>query len=199
MYTPPPIPDDAALLSGLAAGDEAAFNMLFERYRDKLYGYLRKITKSAEVAEEIVVDIFVKLWEGRELAIQIRQMEPFLHKVAYHKAVDFLKTASRHARLQQAYLERLERSSEKTADDLLIDTECRKLLREAVNRLPPKRKLIYTLSREQGLTHDQIAAALNLSRNTVKNTMMAATRSISSFLQHQGLGKAALSLFFLLA
>jgi RNA polymerase sigma-70 factor (ECF subfamily) len=64
--------------------------------------------------------------------------------------------------------------------------------------LPPQRKLIYTLSREKGLTHNQIADALNLSRNTVKNSIMAATKSINEFLQDNSGGKQVLSLFFLL-
>ena len=192
----PPTYSDQTLLALLSEGDEAAFNTLFERHRDKLYNYLLKITKSPEIAEEGVIDVFVKMWTGRELMRQVQHLESFLYKVAYHKAIDFLRVASRHQRLQQAYIARLEPADEKQADDLLIDTELRQVLQKAINQLPPKRKLVYSLSREQGLTHDQIAAALHLSRNTVKNTMMAATRSISLFLQDNGFGKAALSLLF---
>ncbi|CAL1517432.1 sigma-70 family RNA polymerase sigma factor [Chitinophaga sp. MM2321] len=195
----PLLHSDTSLLVRLAAGDEAAFNTLFERHRDKLYNYLLKITKSPEIAEEFVIDVFVKLWVGRELMVQVHHLEGFLYKVAYHKAIDFLRVTSRHDRLQKVYIERLEQLPEKRADDLLIDMELRQLLLEAVKQLPPKRRLIYTLSREQGLTHDQIATALNLSRNTVKNTMMAATRSISNFLQSNGLDKAALSILFFMA
>jgi RNA polymerase sigma factor (sigma-70 family) len=179
----------------IAEGDESAFNTIFEVYRDKLYNYLLKITKSPEISEEIVIDIFVKLWVGRTLVQQIDRLECFLHKVAYHKAVDFLRTTSRHNRLQNAYIDRVGAEPEKRADEILIDAQCMQLLREAVLQLSPQRRLIYTLSREQGLTHDQIAAALSLSRNTVKNSMMAAVKSIGEFLQHHA-PEGALSLFF---
>lgn len=190
------INNDLELLSRLATGDEAAFNMIFKKYRDKLNNYLLKITKSPEISEEIVLDVFIKLWMGRELMDHVQELESFLHKIAYHKAIDFLRTTSRHDRLQRAYINRLEQSPERPADDLLIDTELLKIIQRAVNQLPPQRKLIYTLSREQGLTYEQIAEALNLSRNTVKNTLMTATRTISSFLQKNGLDKAAFSLIF---
>lgn len=190
--------DDITLLSQLAGGDELAFNTLFERYKDKLYNYLLKITKSSEVSEEIVIDIFVKLWVGRELMNHIQNLESFLHKVAYHKAIDFLRVTSRHARLKKVYIDRMENEPEKLADDLIIDEEFRQILHKAIQRLPPQRKLIYTLSREEGLTHNQIASALNLSRNTVKNSIMSATKSISEFLQDNSYGKIILPLFFLL-
>lgn len=188
--------DDALLLARIARGEEAAFNLLFERYRDKLYHYLIKITKSAPISEEIVSDIFIKIWVGRELMPQIVQFEPYLHKVAYHKAVDFLRTASRHTRLQKLYIQRMEHAPEKLADEVLIDEESRLLLQKAIGSLPPRRKLIYTLSREQGLTHDQIAKALNLSSNTVKNSMMAAIKTITGFLKDKSGNPLTLIFFF---
>jgi RNA polymerase sigma-70 factor (ECF subfamily) len=135
---------------------------------------------------------------GREIMDRIQNVESFLHKVAYHKAIDFLRVTSRHARLKKVYIERMETEPEKLADDLIIDEEFRQILNKAIQRLPPQRKLIYTLSREQGLTHNQIANALNLSRNTIKNSVMAATKSISEFVQENTGGKRILPLFFLL-
>ena len=183
----------------VAAGNQDAFARIFETYRQPLYSYLLAITKSAVVAEDILVDVFMKLWIGREMMVRIENLEGFLHKVAYNKAMDFFKTTARHARLQQVYAQRLSDQSERSLDDWLIDEECLRILQDAVNQLPPQRKLIYTLSREQGLTHEEIARALNLSRNTVKSTIMAATRSISEYLQKKYPGNAALSCLLLLA
>lgn len=192
-----PLHNEKEILQSIAEGNESAFNTVFELYRDKLYNYLLKITKSPEISEEIVVDIFVKLWVGRALVQQINQLEGFLHRVAYHMAIDFLRTTSRHKRLQKAYIDRLEPEPEKRADEILMDAQCMQLLREAIFQLSPQRRLIYTLSREQGLTHEQIATALNLSRNTVKNSMMAAIKSISGFLQHHAPeGALSLLLFY---
>ena len=190
--------DDGTLLNRLAAGDEGAFNTLFERYRSRLYSYLLKITKSPEISEEIIIDIFVKLWVGRKVMDRVHNLEGFLHKVVYHKAIDFLRATARHARLQSAYINRIKPEPEKLPDELLIDAEFRQILRKAIYQLPPKRRLIYTLSREQGLTHDEIARTLNLSRNTVKNSIMAATKSISEYLQDNSSNKAVFPLLFFL-
>lgn len=140
----------------------------------------------------------MKLWMGRELAGQITDLGAFLHKVGFYKAMDFLRTTARHASLQQIYIERMELPYEKQADELLINEEMKRQLYNAVNALPPQRKLIYQLSRRDGLTHEQIATALNLSRSTVNNALGAATRSISEYLGRQNAAPGILSAFFLL-
>lgn len=193
-----PIYNERDLLLQAAAGNQDAFARIFETHRQRLYTYLLGITKAAEVAEDILVDVFMKLWIGREMLPRIESLEGFLHKVAYNKAMDFFKTTARHARLQQVYAQRLSEREERSLEDWLIDEECRRILQNAINQLPPQRKLIYTLSREQGLTHEEIANALQLSRSTVKSTIMAATRTISEYLQKNYPGNAALSCLLLL-
>lgn len=188
---------DLQLLLLLKNGDETAFTTLFERYRDRLYYYLLKHTKSAEIAEEIVTDIFMKLWTGRELVHQISDVAAFFHKVGYYKAMDFLRTTARHSRLQQVYINRMEPNAEKTADEILIDAEAMALLHKAINQLPPKRKAIYKLSREEGLSHLEIAKMLNLSPSTINNSMVSATRSIARYLEQQGTYEGALLLFII--
>ena len=184
---------DEQLLSLIKTGNEAAFTILFERYRSKLYYYLLRHTKSKEIAEEIVLDIFMKLWKGRELADQIQEVSAFFHKVGYYKALDFLRTTARRQQLKQVYINRAKTEEEKMPDELLIDEETKLLLLRAVNQLPHQRKLIYQLSREEELSHEQIADILNLSKSTVNNTIVSATRSISDYLKKHVIGKAALS------
>lgn len=189
---------DEQLVSLLKKDDEAAFNLLFQRYRSKLYYYILRHTKSSEIAEEIVIDIFMKLWKGRELAGHINEPSAFFHKVAYYKAMDFLRTAARHSRLQKIYINRMEYVEEKSPADLLIDVEEKKLLLKAINQLPLKRKLIYQMSRHEGLSHEEIADLLNLSMSTVNNTIVSATHSITKYLKKSASGKAALSVFIIL-
>lgn len=184
---------DEELFSFIKHGDEAAFNELFSRYRSKLYYYLVRHTKNREIAEEIVVDIFMKLWIGRALVAQVQAPAAFFHKLAYYKAMDFLRTTARHARLQEIYASRKPIAEAKKPDDLLIDSESKALLLQAINQLPPKRKLVYQLSRQEGLTHEEIATLLHLSKSTVNNTITAATVSIAEFLRKNLSGKAALT------
>ena len=184
---------DEELLCLIKTSDEAAFTLLFERYRSKLYYYLLRHTKSKEIAEEIVIDIFMKLWKGRELADQIREASAFFHKVGYYKALDFLRTTARREQLRQVYIDRAVTEQEKLPDELLMDEENKAFLLKAINQLTPQRKLIYQLSRDKDLNHEQIALKLNLSKSTVNNTLVSASRSIADYLQKHVVGKAALS------
>lgn len=195
---PSPLVDtDIVLLSKITAGDEQAFTTLFERYRDKLFYYILRHTKSPEIAEEIVTDIFMKLWLGRELAGQIKDIGAFLHKVGYYKVMDFLRTTARHSRLQQVYAEYTNHMAA-NAGEPFFDEEMKALLYEAINQLPPQRKLIYRLSKQEGLSHEQIADKLHLSPSTVNNTIVTATRSISTYVKTYAKRGTALGLFFLI-
>jgi RNA polymerase sigma-70 factor (ECF subfamily) len=178
------LPDtEKELLALIAEGHEPAFRVLYDRYWEKLFNYLVHITKSREIAEEIVADVFLKLWTGRDLLQNIQHMDGFLRKVAYNKAMDFFKIASRDARLQKVVAAGMSEAVEADTDNRLLDNEYRQILQEAVQQLSPQRRLIFSLSREAGLTHEQIARRLNLSRHTVRNSMAEALKSIREYLR----------------
>lgn len=189
--------EDALLLQQLAAGDQRAFNVLFGRYRAKLYDYLYDITKSREIAEELLLDVYMKLWLGRELAPRIHHLDAFLQKVAHNKALNFLTTAARRKHLQQLVGYGMARSVDNSAEAQLADKEYQVLLQEALQQLSPQRRLVFTLSREQGLSHDEIARELQLSRQTVKNYVTESLQTIREFLAKQGdKGLVLLLVFF---
>lgn len=171
------------LLLEISAGNEKAFKQLFELHYGKLYNYLLRVTKSKEIAEEIAIDIFVKLWIGRELIQDIRHLDAFLQKVAHNKALDFFKVTARHARLHKLIRKEMESTREQEADHKLLDSEYQHLVTQAIDQLSPQRKMVFTMSRVEGLTHDEIAQRLQLSRNTVRNTIAESLKSIRQFLQ----------------
>ena len=175
--------DDKALLSRIADADQEAFNMLFARYRARLFHYLVKITKSREAAEEMVLDVFLKIWTGRAIIGDIGNFEAFLFRVARNKALDFLRWAQK-SRLQQ--LEIWYRMQGETAaapaDQPVLYGEVRAALDHAVASLSGQRRAVFQLSREHGLTYEQIAEQLNLSTHTVRNHLAAALRFIRAHL-----------------
>lgn len=185
---------DLKLLSLSADGDEKAFTLLFEKYRNRLFYYIQKHTRSAEISEEIVIDIFMKLWTDRDLIKGIQDPGAFFHKIAFYRSMDYLRTVARHTRLQKIYSDRLERADHLTPDALLISAEEKRLLMDAVNQLTPQRKLVYLMSRDKKLSHSQIADLLQISKSTVNNSIVSATRSITEYLKNHTSGKAALSL-----
>ena len=176
-------PYERELLEKIAEGNEVAFKTLFEKYRDKLYSYIYRITKSSEVAEEIVMDVFLKLWLGKEMAREIDHFDGFLFRVAQNKAIDFLRSANRSPTLRNLVWDEMQAAGDQEADSRVICTEIQTTIREAVGQLSPQRQLVYQMSREYNLSHEQIASRLNLSKNTIKNHVVESLRFIRGYLR----------------
>ncbi len=178
-----PLYDEASLLKQIAAGDEAAFTTFYNLHWDKLCNYLFKITKSRETTEEIASDVFLKLWLGKEWVQDIRNVDAFLFKVAYNKAISFLRVTAGKPALQNIIEDQLLSRESAAADDALLGEEQRRILHEAIKQLSPQRRMVLMLSREKELSNDEIASLLNLSSNTVKNTLSDALKSVRGFLK----------------
>lgn len=169
-------------LQEVAAGNEKAFKALFDQYRGRLFYYISRFIKSEQVAEELVLDVFMKIWTGRELISQINNFDAFLFRIAHNKSIDFLRSAARDPHLQELLYEVTDLAGTEQADAMLIAHEYEEKVRAAISLLPPQCKKVYTLSREEELSHDQIAQQLQISRATVNNHIVLAQRFIRNYL-----------------
>lgn len=183
------------LLQQIAAGDEPSFRQFFDHYRERVFHYLIPITKSKEIAEELVMDIFLKLWIGREWITEIEHMDAFLQKVAYNKAIDFLRFAARQKKLQAVVAREMADAIDHSLELQLLESDYRAIVEAAVRQLSPQRRLVYTLSREKGLSHDEIARELNLSIHTVSNHTKEALKFIRGFLHKNNISRMTLLYF----
>lgn len=175
---------ETQLLHRISRGDEQAFNELYEQFWPKVYAYLESLVKSPEASEEMVVDIFVKLWAGREWLEQIQNIGGFLHTTARNKALDFLKTTARKKKLMQAYYtDMLLLTTRSASDHRVLDAETEKIWHQAIASLSPNRQKVFLLHREEGLSYNEIALRMNISPATVKKTMSVALESIRDFLR----------------
>ena len=175
--------DDESLLRRVATGDESAFRSLYDTYNGRLFHYISRITKSEQVAEELVVDVFMKMWRGREIITRIDNFEAFLFRVAHNKSIDFLRSASRDARLKTLLWSRIE--SPALADEGLLLKEFEDRVRVAIDLLSPQRRKVYEMRRSLEYTHDQIAEKLNISRATVNNHIVEAQKFIRAYLSNE--------------
>ena len=152
--------------------DQVAFYNLYERYCRRLYGFVFRYIKQKEDAEEIVQEVFVKIWESRNKIDAYSSFESFLFTIAYNTTISLLRKRTS----EKKYLEHLQ--SLQHPDDLpdLIDeihfNELNDRVQLLLNELTPRQKEIYHLSREEGLSHDEIAKKLDISVNTVKKHMV---------------------------
>ena len=173
---------ETELLVQIACRNEQAFKTLFEHYRDRLFHYVSGIIKSREVAEELVMDVFLKVWLGKGLVTQIENMDAFLFRVAYNKSIDFLRHASRSPSFRHLLWNELQPGAEAEAESRMMNREFEKCLRDAILQLPRQRQQVYRLSREKGLSHAEIAGQLHLSKHTISNHIVESQRFIRSYL-----------------
>lgn len=185
--------DQQLLLKKIATGDTVAFRELFDLYRNRLYASALKITREPHIAEDIVQDIFIALWEGKAGLGQIDNPSAYIFTVAYNKTFQYLKKMAANTALVQELIVQSANGDRGTEEWLEIK-ECQALIHQAIEELPARRQLIYKLSREQGFSHDEIARQLNISRLTVKKQIVLALDNIRT-----SLAKSAplLALFFL--
>ena len=170
------------LLAQVAAGNEQSFKILFSTYNERLLNYIFTIIKSREVAEEVVMDVFLKIWLGRDIITQIENFDAFIFRVAHNRSIDILRSIARAPEFRDMLWEELQLSGSDTADAYILHKEFQTKLREAVSLLSVQRRKAYQLSRDEDMSHEQIARHLGLSRNTVNNHIVEAQRFIRSYL-----------------
>ena len=170
------------LLTQISEGNERAFKILVSTYYEKLFHYIDGFIKSKQVAEELVMDVFLKIWRGREIILQIDRFDAFLFRVAHNKSIDFLRSVARNPKFQDLLWDKIQLTYNVQADSSTLVHEYEAKLREAVSLLSPQRKKVYQLSREQDMTHDEIAVELKLSKYTINNHIGEAQRFIRTYL-----------------
>jgi RNA polymerase sigma-70 factor (family 1) len=164
---------------------ENTFKSIFDTYKDRLYSYVLAVSHSAYTAEEITQEIFMKLWLCRDALGSIDNMDSYVFTIARNKTLNYLRKAANQASLLQEIQRRMKPAANDT-EEHSSSTDLEKLVHEAINLLSPQRRLVYRLSRHEGLNHEQIAHELQLSRNTVKNHLVYSLRFIRNYLGRHG-------------
>lgn len=157
------------------------FKGLFDNYKDRVYGYVLKICRSPYAAEEITQEIFMKLWFCRDLLHEIENPDAYIFRMAKNKTLNYLRQAKHDEKLLQQLQQQM-KTEENDADQKAVMADYERLLREALALVSPQRRQVYQLSRIQGLSYDEIAAHLQLSRNTVRNHLVEALRFIRTYM-----------------
>lgn len=175
---------------------EIAFRAIFDAYKNRLFGYVLAISHSHYTAEEITQEIFLKLWLCRDMLDRIDNLEHYIFTIARNKTLNHLRKAATDSRIMdELQLKMLPPANNVEENSLLAEGE--RLVHEAIDLLSPRRRLVYQLSRRQGLNHEQIASQLQLSNNTVKNHIVEALAFIRHYLERHGaISLLLFSLFF---
>ena len=165
--------------------DDDSFKRLFDSYKNRLYGYVLAVAHSPYIAEEITQEIFIKLWLCRDILHQVDNLDGYIFTIARNKTLNHLRKAAYDVKLLRE-LQGLATAEGNNVEERALVNEYDRLLRDALTLLSPQRRLVYQLSRDQGLNHEEIAHHLHLSRHTVKNHMVEALRFIRHYLGEHG-------------
>ena len=177
-----PEKNDKELLMQLALSNEEAFECLFGRYHERLFKYISLFLKSPQIAEEVVMDVFMKIWSVRDQIGQVENFSSFLFRVAHNKAIDFLRMVSKNPDVRELMWDTMQLSAPDNADALVLKTEFESKVRQALALLSEQRRKVFEMSREQEMSHEQIARTLGLSKHTVNNHIVESKRFIRSYL-----------------
>jgi len=185
------VPDERQVLAAVAAGDEKAFRVLVEAYWSRVYYNTLTLVKTPAVAQDLTQDIFLKIWLQRNRLPEVESFKKYVYVVGRNQVI----AALRKKILETADADVTALREDLQAPDLRLEgKDAYKMLMEGVERLTPQQKLIFKLSRLDGLSHEQIAQKLGLSKNTVKVHMVIALNFLRGWLRDLGY----LSLLFFL-
>jgi RNA polymerase sigma-70 factor (family 1) len=173
---------DQELTSRLAESDEYAFAELYKRYKSQIYLLIKKFVISAQMAEDLTQEVFVKIWESGPKLNDVQSIRPYLMVTARNHTLNNLKKALRTEEamgvILNAYVD-----DRRVTEEAIITKEYAQFLENTLANIPLRSREIFKLCREQGKTYDEVAVKLGISRNAIKNHMVATMKVLSAAVQ----------------
>ncbi|MBT1708474.1 RNA polymerase sigma-70 factor [Fulvivirgaceae bacterium PWU5] len=172
---------EGELVSLLIAGHEPALAELFRRFEAKLYTYALKFARQQELAEEILQDVFVSLWEYRAEIDTSLPLSALLYRMTRNKILNALRQETRLAQQRKTYSFSMEVSRDLTEERVVLN-DYHRIMDKAIENLPKQRRSIFKMNHLDGMSYDEIAETLGISRNTVRNQMIKSMKYVRDFL-----------------
>jgi RNA polymerase sigma-70 factor (family 1) len=177
--------DEKDIILRLKHGDSYAFTKLYNNYVKKIFSFSLNIVKSPDLAHDITHDVFVKIWQNAPQLDVEKSFQSYLFTIARNHIFNLIK----RAKLETALIEQMLQYavvSECCTENTIELNESIKIVNQAIDALPPQRKLIFDLCKNEGLTYNEVATQLNISSSTVNSQMVKAMKSIKDFLLLNG-------------
>ena len=169
--------------------DQIAYKELFTSFYPSLFQFISGIVKSRQSAEEIVSDLFMKIWQKRDTLEEIQNLRVYCFVAARHLSINQLEKQKRqqHADIND-YKSRLFHSAP-DPEECMISAEMLRLIHDVVEELPPRCKLCFKLVKEYGFKYREAAEILQVSEKTIENQLSIALRKISAAI-HFDIGRS---------
>lgn len=167
--------NEKEVLLRLSEGDEKSFRYIFRKYYSKVRAFSYGFLKDRDEAEELAQMIFIKLWEKRETFASVNNFDSYLFTLSKHTIFNYIE--ARHV-IPVDIDEVPDTADTTTPYDEIIANDLKLLVDLTVNEMPPQRRQIFRLSRQLGLTNDEIAVKLGIQKKTVENHLNLALKEL---------------------
>ena len=187
------VPDDIKLVERLQKGDLESFDLIYNKYSEKLYAFSFKYLRSTDEAEELVQSVFLKIWENHKNVRKESSFKSYLFTIAYHDICKlFRKRNYQQKYIQDTLYESIQSSSE--VEEGIDNQSILEEVQQIINTLPERQKTIFVKSRQDGKSSKEIAEELGLSSGTVDNYISGSLKLIRSRLLKENLPVLLISL-----
>lgn len=187
--------EEKKLLTKIAEGDQTAFCTLFDYYRKYVYSFGRKLTRSEEMGEEIVQDVFLKVWLGRDKLKSVDNFGAYINTLVRNHSFNLLREAVQSQKFSQEVLRSLS-DKDNTTQQELDYKEIVDILDEGLGLLTDQQRMVYTLCHRDGLKYEEAARQMNVSPATIHYHMKLVLSIIRKYLKKNAVTYLVVLLFF---
>ena len=187
-------PQEKELVHRLIQGDEEAFCELYAAYRDRLIYFGMRFLQNEESVEDVFQDTFGFIWKNRMFINPDMSFSSYVYTIVRNRILNQLREAAHHEQFCEYIMTQAVDYSENTRNEILSH-DLERLLQTAVGQLTPRQQEIFKMSREEHLTHKEIAEKLGLSVYTVQESITNSLKSIRNFLKKHAYSEANLLIF----
>jgi RNA polymerase sigma-70 factor (ECF subfamily) len=166
-------------------GNEKAFNFFFSTYRDDVYGYSVSMLKNQVLAEGIVQDVFLNIWEHKDRLNPNLSFKSYVFTITRNLTFNLISKVANNRKLKEEVFYTSQKAYS-PIEDKIAEADYEIIKNKAMEQLPPKRRIIFEMSRNKGMSHQDISEELNISVSTVKGQTSKALATIREFLRTHG-------------
>jgi RNA polymerase sigma-70 factor (family 1) len=173
--------NDEIWIKGLKENDYKAFEYIYNKYKRRLFLFALKFVKSEELAEEVLHDVFLKIWELRASLDEKQCFSSYLFTICKNHILNLLKKIARENRIKHEIGLKQDVVHQEVENGFVYD-EYKKLAEVAIAKLPAKRRLVFTMVKVEGMSYEEVVNTLHISRNAVKDHVVKAGKAIKEYL-----------------
>ncbi|MFD1257869.1 RNA polymerase sigma factor [Mucilaginibacter terrae] len=170
------------LINQLQQSSQLAFTQLYDLYSRQLYRNILRLVRDDDIAQELLQDLFLKIWEKRHSINAESSFKSYLYKIAENLVYGHFRKITADKRLK----ERLIMSStafDTFAEETIITKENNELLKNAIESLPPQRRQVYTLCKLEGKSYEEVSLEMGIATSTVRNQIVQANKALREYLK----------------